>query len=320
MVHGVVDARARHNWVPLWDRISTEHFDHVIGVLAKYYNFVTLEEAIAMLSGRKKIKPYSMVVTFDDGYSNNLKYAVPILQKYDVPASIFLATGFIEKRKPFWIDRLDYALQNTNVNGRDFMVGGKNVTINSSDRKSFSDTYTQLRLTAKAQLRDDGKMLAELDDLAAQLENESGKSLLDIFEGDDWSSILTWEDVKVSSCNTIDYGAHTVDHVRLEYVSEQEARKQIQKSKEMIEQALGKKCSNFCYPNGSYNQVVSGYIKEAGFQSALTSDVGLNSVGDDLYTLKRIPFPGRSSVIAILSDVTGLARTLSKIYMDLRVT
>ena len=73
--------------------------------------FVSLGDAVEMLAGRKPLVPYSLVLTFDDGYRNNITHALPLLRRNQVPATIYLATGHVEERRPFSFDRLDYALQ-----------------------------------------------------------------------------------------------------------------------------------------------------------------------------------------------------------------
>lgn len=310
MVHGVVDHNKAHQWRPLWSRIGVDHFEKVIALLAKYYHFVTLDDAVEMIQGRQKMIPYSMVVTFDDGYRNNLTCAYPILEKYNIPAIIYLATNYIGNNKPFWIDRLDYALQTADVNGKQFNIGGCNILFNSNNREEFKSSYKKIRKTAKAVKRADEEMVLELEDLSSQLEQASGKSLSGILAEDDWSGLLNWDEV-VSSPDSLIYGAHTKDHVRLEFVEAGVASDQITGSKRAIEQATDKPCHHFCYPNGSYNQDIVQLVEACGFKSATTSDYGLNSIGDSVYKLKRMPFPIHDSPIWVLSEVTCLISVLS---------
>lgn len=312
MVHGVVDDSRQHLWQPLWARISLSQFDATIQLLTRHYTFISLSEAADMIQGKKKIKPYSMVVTFDDGYKNNIVTAQPVLEKYNIPASIFLATGFIGNKNPFWIDRLDYALQAANVNGLEIELGNEKIRIDSSDRDTLQRSYFTMRQATKAANRPDHEMQTELARLSDRLEQDSGKALTDIIEQDDWAGLLNWDDVATSS-ELVTYGAHTVDHVRLEYVDPDVARQQIDLSKQAIEQARATVCNEFCYPNGSYNTEITHIIAECGFRLALTSECGLNGVGDNLYTLKRVPFPVHDSPIWILSEINGLIRFLAKL-------
>ncbi|MDH5178760.1 MAG: polysaccharide deacetylase family protein [Gammaproteobacteria bacterium] len=313
MVHGVVDENARQRWMPLWERLSLQHFDRVIGLLSKYYHFVSLDEAAQMLAGRQPMKPYSMVLTFDDGYQNNLTYAGPVLKKHAIPAIIYLATGYINKTSPFWIDRLDYALQSVEFREREFLIADKPVRISATDRNEFQETYKALRIQAKAVQRSDEAMLRELNALAEGLENESGKKLADIMADDDWAGLMQWDGIKQSLADGLSFGAHTVDHTRLEFVSLDVAQQQINDSRQDIETQLNQACDHFCYPNGSYNAEVVELVRAGGFRTAMTSDNGLNQAGDDLLTLKRVPFPVHTSSGWILAEVSGLIAFLSRL-------
>lgn len=301
-----MDLDIPQRWSPLWKRVSKTQLDKVINTLVKYYRFVTLDEAVAMIARKIPIKPYSMAITFDDGYRNNLTHALPILQKYNIPAIIYLATANIEHRKPFWIDRLDYVLQNTNVNSRSFEIGKTMVKLDSTNRDNFEKTYKSLRVKAKAIERNDYEMLDELNDIAEQLEKECGKKLEDIYEQDDWSCSVSWENIKASMSDNLEYGAHTVDHIRLSYVSKSIASEQIRKSKYVIEKRAGLICNHFCYPNGDYNEDVKNIVKNCGFKSSVSSDYGINKVGGDLYALRRIPLPDSQNDIEILGSVCRL--------------
>ncbi|MBV5327352.1 MAG: polysaccharide deacetylase family protein, partial [Chlorobium sp.] len=111
MLHGVTDPSAPSAWKPLRPQLTTKQLSHALTILAQYYKFVSLPEAAEMLSGIRPLEPNSMALTFDDGYRNNLTFALPILRQFKAPATIFLSTGNVEEQKPFWFDRLDYAIQ-----------------------------------------------------------------------------------------------------------------------------------------------------------------------------------------------------------------
>jgi len=66
-----------------------------------------MDEAIEILAGRKAGKPNLAVLTFDDGYRNNITYGLPILTKLNIPATIYVSSGHVKSQKPFWFDRPD---------------------------------------------------------------------------------------------------------------------------------------------------------------------------------------------------------------------
>lgn len=86
--------------------VSPERFGEHMEILRQYYNPVSLKELCEQMDLGRVI-PGSVAVTFDDGYEDNYLYARPILEKYAVPATVFVATGCIGKEKEFWWDELE---------------------------------------------------------------------------------------------------------------------------------------------------------------------------------------------------------------------
>jgi len=71
-VHGVMDERDEPLWKPLRRQLSREKLDEYLKVLSRRYHFVSLAEVAQMIEGTAPIRPYSMAITFDDGYRNNI--------------------------------------------------------------------------------------------------------------------------------------------------------------------------------------------------------------------------------------------------------
>ena len=91
------------------DEPTSEEFDRQMQVLSASFNVVDLGEAVSMLENRE-LPGGSVAVTFDDGYRNNFEQAMPILQKYGLPATFFVATGFLEDGC-MWNDKIIEAIR-----------------------------------------------------------------------------------------------------------------------------------------------------------------------------------------------------------------
>jgi peptidoglycan/xylan/chitin deacetylase (PgdA/CDA1 family) len=304
MVHGVMDEKIRTDWVPLRPQMSRSGFENVIKRLSKYYRFVSMDEAVDMLAGRKPVIPRTLVMTFDDGYRNQVKHALPILQRYKVPAMVFLATGHVDNRKPFWFDRLDYALQHAELSGKRIKVGCESIEFRSNDRDEVRRSYKRLRTAGKRVRRDDLEFTEEMEKICARLEIESGKRIHDIFEEDDWSSVLTWEEIREAAMEGVSFGSHTVDHVRLGLVGEKAAREQMLRSKNKIEEESGRPCRFLCYPNGSFNSRSAKIARECGYEAGVSTLPGLNTVGEDLMALRRISLDEQTAGNLLIQHVS----------------
>src|SRR5262245_13457331 len=89
--------------------VSPGHFAEHLQVLHKHGQPLALSRAVARLQ-EHRLRRGTLVVTFDDGYSDNLYLARPLLERYDVPATVFLVTGYIGGDREFWWDELENIL------------------------------------------------------------------------------------------------------------------------------------------------------------------------------------------------------------------
>ena len=312
MLHGVMDTEQTNVWTPLRSHLSRQALDGALRVLSRYYQFVSLSDAVDMITGRKPPQPNSLVLTFDDGYRNNLTHALPILQRYHVPATFFVVPAYIKQQKPFWFDRLDYVLQHAEIDGRSLAVGDTTIHFRGRSRNRLRESYRDLREAAKA-IPDDVAMQRELEALTLQLEQESGMRLADTSGEDDWATILTWDGVRAAMAKQVTIGSHTVDHVRLGLVSLDTARDQLLRSREMIEREVGVPCRYFCYPNGSFTEPIANLVQECGYEAAVTTEEGVNRLGENLMMLRRLPFPDTGDSVKTLADVSGLSLTVARL-------
>ncbi len=103
----------------LWDPMSIEHFDKCINYISKKYNVMLFEELafsdnynnFEYLKNNKSIA----TIMFDDGYKDNIEYAIPILNKYNVKASFYVVTECIDKNIPTWTHILEHLFQFTSI-------------------------------------------------------------------------------------------------------------------------------------------------------------------------------------------------------------
>lgn len=300
-----MDERLESAWRPLRERLGRQHLENYLLRLSRYYQFISMHEAVEIIAGGRSTKNYPLAITFDDGYRNNLEIALPVLKRFNVSPTIFVATGHHSQRKPFWFDRLDYAIQNTDVAGRTFRIGGRDIFFASNQRADLSRGYKSMRSAAKEMMRPDSEMIMELEKLADNFEAECGKSLNDIYEKDPWSSLLTWEEIEKASQDGITFGSHTVDHVRLGLADEETIRHQLEESRKTIEKYTNTPCRYLCYPSGSFSKSVISAATMAGYQAAVTTLPGLNRTGGDLMSLRRIHFPERGAFLDFLGSLGG---------------
>jgi peptidoglycan/xylan/chitin deacetylase (PgdA/CDA1 family) len=82
---------------------SPEKFEQFCRYFQKHFHVISMNELVERLMGGKDIS-YNLVITFDDGYRDNFTKAIPILKKYNLPATFYIATDYIDSTFQTWWD------------------------------------------------------------------------------------------------------------------------------------------------------------------------------------------------------------------------
>jgi peptidoglycan/xylan/chitin deacetylase (PgdA/CDA1 family) len=239
-------------------------FEQQMKFLKQCYNVMALSEMIDR-SRRGEMLNRAVAITFDDGYRDNYEFALPILKKYELPATIFLATGVIGTRDVLWHDRIFDAFRFATV------------------REAAESRQRSLRCAL-----DRAKALHG-DDRRRWIENVE-QTLEPGCPPEDRPRMLSWDQVREMQGAGIEFGSHTVTHSILSRVPREELYREIRDSKQRLVEEVGSTVVSFAYPNGKacdYNDEVKGALKECGYAYAVTTQPGFNSPFSDLFELKR---------------------------------
>lgn len=312
-LHGVGDYEGTHEWLPLRPQMDAKHLRRALKILSAQYQFISMDEATAILVGNKPPMENVAVLTFDDGYLNNFTQALPVLEELGIPGIFYIATGVVESRTPFWFDRLDYVLQVAAKYGVEFELAGRLFRFDSRHRPNIAAEYADLRAHCKKNYPDDEAFTKALSDLAADLEQKTGVSLQSVLEGDEWASIVSTRDIqKYAQEDLVLFGGHSVSHLRLSCSTLDKVREELTESKQKIENWSDRPCEHFAYPNGDYDEASADVVRETGFRSAVTSDLGFNDIGADVYTLKRLHIAVDWNKPELLARASGLELTVTR--------
>jgi peptidoglycan/xylan/chitin deacetylase (PgdA/CDA1 family) len=226
----------------------------------------------------KDVPKRTVVLTFDDGYKDNYVYAYPILERYGIPATVFLATGHVGSDELIWCDKVGYAIHNTLLRRLDLGSFGSYLLQSQRDRYDASTAMNE-RLK---RLPEEGRSLVIsrlLDVCQVEIPRDLGRELY-----------LSWDQVRQMDRKSITFGAHSVSHPDLTSMSLERARGELVRSKADIELQLGKEVTAFSYPFGDYDPEMIKLVRQSGFKCAVSLLTWkLVSVKDDIYCLQRIP-------------------------------
>lgn len=241
-------------------------FERQIRVLERRYRLVSLSDGIHGLDEAGDERPMA-AITFDDGFVDNYHVAWPILSRNRVPATVFLATDFVDRQRAPWPTRL-WDIVNA--------IGARQVKRLAFDVGAMYSCHQEaLRvLPAEARFEELERLIAEyrLDRLPVR-------------------QAMSWNQIREMNAAGIEFGSHTVFHGLLPYLSESEVASEVAESKRRIEEQLQTRCQFFAYPNGDHDSIANAKIKNLGYRAALTQDFGVNTQTTDVLGMKRIEVP-----------------------------
>jgi peptidoglycan/xylan/chitin deacetylase (PgdA/CDA1 family) len=222
------------------------------------------------------------VVTFDDGYSDVYRTALPILQEHECPATVFLITGALDSNREFWWDALSRILLET-ITLPPFLslvIAGKEQRwrIPSASRarsQVFLEVWSTFRLLG------DGERKSLLKELFAW------SRLHPIGRSED-RAMTSSEVIALTNGGLIEIGAHTVTHPLITSLSPEERHRELSESRSHCERLCGGCVDLFSYPHGDYNQESVDAVRASGFSVACTSRAGNVKAGTNLMELPRI--------------------------------
>lgn len=112
---------------------------------------------------------------------------------------------------------------------------------------------------------------------------------------------LTWNEILEMKKAGMSFGSHTLTHPDLRNLTNANLEKEMNESKEILEQKLGREITDFCYPSGKYNDEIMKIVQSDGYKTAVTTDSGIANLKDNPLLLKRLRISENTSFQTILS-------------------
>jgi peptidoglycan/xylan/chitin deacetylase (PgdA/CDA1 family) len=109
--------------------------------------------------------------------------------------------------------------------------------------------------------------------------------------------LADWAELRDLADAGFEIGAHSLTHPHLPAIAADDARREIEESRRVIEDALGREVVHFAYPFGAVDRAVRAMVADAGYRTACTTHIGLSGPHDDSLMLQRVPVTGFDSLI-----------------------
>lgn len=280
--------------------VTPEHFEEQLQVLNRLVVPLRMTELVEGLRHRN-VPERSAVLTFDDGYADNLYAAAPLLEAYGIPATVFVVSGQLGVEKEFWWDSLGRALLQPGTLPTERVV---ETHLNLQRHELLSaETYSHAEYDSDRRRRPWESGISARYALYYEVWRRLGhrpqeERLAVVEQMLGWTGeaiaarathrALSVEELRLlSDSPMIDIGAHTVSHPFLGRSSTAQQRAEIEESKRYLDELLGIDVKSFSFPHGSYNQTTLTSVREAGFMAACTVHQEAVTVRSNAFQLPR---------------------------------
>lgn len=259
--------------------LPVKQFEQQMAYLARHFHVISLD-AFSQHYREGTLSSDMVVITFDDGYRDTYTDAFPVLTRLGLPATVFLATGCIDRQCFLWTDLVSLFFKGTDQ---------KKLVIQYPHRQSFSIAERDERLVALRQVK---RMMKGMPSFERDKMIDDLAGMLRVSKEMDPNEMLTWEEVrKMHECG-ISFGGHTVTHPILTQIPLSVAKEEIAGCKARIEGVLSSPVTTFAYPNGEaedFNHDIEKIVSECGFVCAVSTLEGVNHPGVPPFALRRTP-------------------------------
>jgi len=282
--HGICDDRyVAEPWLPTCF-VTESEFEAQLQYLQRNANVLPLADAVRRLADHS-LPPRSVSITFDDGYANNLYLAQPLLQKYGMSATVFLATRYIESGEMYPFVKLKLIQLNSAARS----VGPRPIEYKSNPL----DLVMQSAMSAWAEVEN-------------RVSEDQRRTLRP----------LTISEVQQADAHVLHFGAHSHTHCILKNESPDRRRNEVAVSIRKVREWTGHPANLFAYPNGEsgdFSEIDKEALRAEGVRAAVTGIAGANSRPFDPLELRRYPVSIGHDRHRFRAELAGLRSVLQSV-------
>jgi peptidoglycan/xylan/chitin deacetylase (PgdA/CDA1 family) len=285
-----------HVPVECWSAVRVSDLERQIDEVRRHFDIVSIDQ---LLSGRDggADRP-RVVLTFDDGNLGNWENLLPVVNRQQVPAAVFVATGQVQSGRAYWFDRVINALQ-------------VHKTVELDLRRHGLGRYRVLPPHSAINWREIQRLLSDIKQAGVSRNDELADAVSEACRGITRGGPPALQPLNVQQLQELarspwlSIGAHSHCHRLLTQIPLADAETSINESRLLLERWTGKKVNDFAYPSGDHNDTLRASVERMGFRSAFTTTESLWRVGTDPYAIPRMGVGRYDSLDRFRLNLTG---------------
>jgi len=254
--------------------LTKDRFEDHLKFYKKYFNVISLDDYYAQKFSNER---FNICLTFDDGFANNYKYVLPLLEKYQLPATFFITAIRAAGYDILWNDFLGiaskYGPENLVYKRKSYAKNQVNQYICVADGVSLNEKLRSAGFAEKAEM-----MRALYPQAFVKINQVST---------DYWLQMTPKEIRKLAVSPFVTIGSHGYYHNDLARIKISDTAEELILSKQYLESVTRKKINSFAFPYGSYSPDVVEAAKGAGYKQLLAMDFKFAGDANDMAMLER---------------------------------
>jgi peptidoglycan/xylan/chitin deacetylase (PgdA/CDA1 family) len=260
-------------------------FRRQMELLARAFNVLPLAEAAGRMQDGT-LPARAVCITFDDGYADNAEVAAPILAHYGLPATFFIATGFLDGGR-MWNDTLIETVRAARGTALDLAaLGLGRLALDGTAARSAAVN----ELIGRCKYLEPAERTTRVDAVAQAAGVTLPRDLM-----------MRSDQVRALHAAGMEIGAHTVSHPILAAIDASRAEEEIVASRDRLAEITGAPARAFAYPNGKpgvdYRGEHVDMVRRAGFAVAVSTVWGAAEAAHDRLQLPRVGFGETSRIV-----------------------
>ena len=262
--------------------VTAETFAMQMRFIKQYFSVISFAELLRLWSEETwNAEQRYCVVTFDDGWLDNYAYALPVLKRNALPATVFLPTTFVGTDRWFWPEQISWLCRHPVLREE-----GERRRVAGMLQKDYPWLGAPALLAGDANAIIEGCKVAGQDQIDALIAAWAGQ--LDVVLPRD-RQVINWAEAQEMSAAGVSFGSHSATHRILTHLDLNELLREVEGSWKTLRDQPIVTVPVFCYPNGDWSVEVGRSVEAAGYAAATTTEFGYEDRAPSRrFGLKRI--------------------------------